>query len=375
MLNRIKTFLSPVGFSAKHLIVNIILVVSTGLAVHVYNSPGVQSTAAAGSLQERVIGSYGLPEDPSTALTIQSLNSEELDAITESETKLYEAERDVIAGRFVLAFFTKMKQNNSLSSTAAAQHQFFAENAKVVDSDIDTFIQKNIQRKEISSASEADRKKMVRQFLEVEKRGQALIALVDGATKRGEIVVARAVPVPARFKIELNQSPSLGSAQSPIKIIIFSDFQCPFCAQFAALAKKLQTEMPDKVQLVHKDMPLTGLHPAAMLAAAVGRCAQEQGKFWEVSDILYREQRELQKADQSKFIESIAKSGVNTSLVSSCLTEKRADSLILSDMKLSETLDLTGTPSIFINGLRFRGVMDEAALRALIERELDRLAH
>src|SRR5206468_10780677 len=92
-------------------------------------------------------------------------------------------------------------------------------------------------------------------------------------------------------------APSLGRADAPVTLVEFSDFQCPFCGRFfATTLPALKQDYIDtgKLRYVFRDFPLDQLHPNARNAAAAAHCAGEQGKYWEMHDTLYRNQRTLQ---------------------------------------------------------------------------------
>lgn len=114
---------------------------------------------------------------------------------------------------------------------------------------------------------------------------QTIEAALTG--KKGEITVATSV-----------DDPALGSAEAPVTMVEFSDFECPFCQQFhtttfASLkAKYIDT---GKVRYIYKDFPLTNIHPHAQRAAEAAGCMTAQGKFWEYAEVLFANQAEWKK--------------------------------------------------------------------------------
>ncbi len=81
-----------------------------------------------------------------------------------------------------------------------------------------------------------------------------------------------------------------GKADAPVKIVEFSDFQCPFCARAFPTIQQVQKEYGDKVVLVYRHLPLTSIHPRAHITAQASECARDQGKFWEFHDELFGKQ-------------------------------------------------------------------------------------
>src|SRR2546425_3089506 len=89
-------------------------------------------------------------------------------------------------------------------------------------------------------------------------------------------------------------APSLGRADAPVTLVEFSDFQCPFCGRFfATTLPALKKDYIDtgKLRYVFRDFPLDQLHPHARMAAAAAHCAGEQGKYWDMHDVLFQNQR------------------------------------------------------------------------------------
>lgn len=81
-----------------------------------------------------------------------------------------------------------------------------------------------------------------------------------------------------------------GNAGAPVKIVEFSDFQCPFCSRAHPTVKKVLSDYGDKVVLAYKHFPLVSIHPRAQISAEAAECAKDQGKFWEFHDQLFDHQ-------------------------------------------------------------------------------------
>lgn len=95
---------------------------------------------------------------------------------------------------------------------------------------------------------------------------------------------------PAQREISVGSSISRGKTDALVKIVEFSDFQCPFCSKAHPTVKQVMSEYGDKVQLVFKHFPLISIHPRAQIAAEAAECAKDQGKFWEFHDQLFEHQ-------------------------------------------------------------------------------------
>lgn len=99
-------------------------------------------------------------------------------------------------------------------------------------------------------------------------------------------------PTEARANVEIGGAPTKGKAGSPITLIEYSDFQCPFCAKAEPTVQQVLSEYGDKVLFAYKHFPLTQIHPHAQAAAEASECAKDQGKFWEFHKKLIDAQQE-----------------------------------------------------------------------------------
>src|SRR5262245_40011224 len=89
--------------------------------------------------------------------------------------------------------------------------------------------------------------------------------------------------------VGLGSLPPSGSPNAPVKIVEFSDFQCPYCKQWTdTTLEPLREKYGDKIVIYYRHYPLTSIHPEAMDGAIAGECANEQGKFWEMHDSLFK---------------------------------------------------------------------------------------
>lgn len=95
---------------------------------------------------------------------------------------------------------------------------------------------------------------------------------------------------PKPRSVEIGNANIRGNAGAVVKIIEYSDFQCPFCSRVHPTVKKILSEYGDKVVLVYKHFPLVSIHPRAQISAEAAECAKDQGKFWEFHDQLFEHQ-------------------------------------------------------------------------------------
>jgi protein-disulfide isomerase len=152
-------------------------------------------------------------------------------------------------------------------------------------------------------------------------------------------------------------------------LVEFADFECPYCgAQEPILRSALQT-FGSNLRLVFKNFPITSIHPNAQGAAVAAECANAQGQFWPMHDLLYANQTALTGTDLQSYAQQVA--GLNVTAWQSCLTSQPPLDAINQDVSLGTSLGLMGTPTLVINGEAFVGETPQAALNSAIQSALD----
>jgi len=159
---------------------------------------------------------------------------------------------------------------------------------------------------------------------------------------------------------------SFGPANAKVQVVEFSDFQCPFCSQAAAVVHQIRQKYGDKVRFTFRQFPLP-MHPNAREAAEAALAAGTQGKFWEYHDRLFKNQNQLDRAA----LETHAKeTGLNVAAFKKSLDEHKFAPLVEADLKLGEKVQVNGTPSMFVNGTRVANPTNFEAISALIDAAL-----
>lgn len=164
--------------------------------------------------------------------------------------------------------------------------------------------------------------------------------------------------------------PLIGSKDASVKIVIFSDFQCPYCKMFYETVTKVAKEYGDKVALVYKEFPLD-FHPQAGNSAMAAMCAGEQEKFWDMADILYKNQESWGEAEGKDIFKTYARqAGLEAAKFNECLDSDKFKDKIAKDAAQAKEYGLSGTPSGFIGDQFVGGVVQEEELKKMIDDEL-----
>lgn len=159
--------------------------------------------------------------------------------------------------------------------------------------------------------------------------------------------------------------PYLGKSNSSITVVVFTDFECEFCKSEVATIKEVLNQYQDRIRLVHKDYPLT-LHRSARRAAEIGRCAQDQDRFWQMYDVLFSHQSELGTVT----LETLAKEAdADAAKLSTCMQQGDAVSRVDASISDAQALGITDVPTIFVNAQQFTGLAEASDLRQAILKE------
>jgi protein-disulfide isomerase len=164
--------------------------------------------------------------------------------------------------------------------------------------------------------------------------------------------------------------PARGSASAPVTIVLFSDFQCPFCARVSPTLEEVQRTYGDKVRIVWKHQPLP-FHPHALPAAEAAEAAREQGKFWQMHDRLFAAQRELSPDAYRRIAKEL---GLDLRRFEESVRSGKARVRIEEDQKLASRIGAQATPTMFVNGEKVEGAVPFATLKAVIDRKLGGVA-
>jgi protein-disulfide isomerase len=174
---------------------------------------------------------------------------------------------------------------------------------------------------------------------------------------------------PIRVEVAASGYPARGPASAPVTIVEFSDFQCPFCSRITPTLEQVVSKYGNKVRLVFRQFPLP-MHPNAAKAAEAALCANEQGKFWEMHDAMFKDQSGL--AVDALKSKAAGISGLKAADFNSCLDSGKEAQAVQVDLKAGNKAGVNGTPSMFINGRFISGVVSADEISKVIDEELKR---
>lgn len=167
-----------------------------------------------------------------------------------------------------------------------------------------------------------------------------------------------ALPVPDRDHIQ-------GPIDAPIALLEYGDYECPYCGEAYPIVKAIQKRLGNRLCFAFRNFPLVNSHPHSEHAAEAAEAADAQGRFWEMHDLLYENQEALEDEDLARYASTL---GLDAERVLSEVVAGAHAARLKEDFRSGARLDVNGTPSFFINGVRYDGSLDvEDLLAALAE--------
>ena len=172
---------------------------------------------------------------------------------------------------------------------------------------------------------------------------------------------------PPRVTLSTAGAPVVGSPSAPVRIVVFTDFECPYCKESEPALKRIAQQYGDRVAIYFRNYPLPN-HLYAMPSAIASVCAAERGRYLAYHDLLFAHQSELKNADYATWAETL---GLDRAKFEACRQSPEARKRVEADIREAVGAGVSGTPTFFVNG---RAARDDATLRAIVAEELSAAA-
>jgi predicted DsbA family dithiol-disulfide isomerase len=163
--------------------------------------------------------------------------------------------------------------------------------------------------------------------------------------------------------------PVLGSEQAKISIVQFSDFACSFCKQQETVVQKLMKEYGNNIKFIWKDYPDNNSSSVSYQTTIAARCAQEQGKFWEYHNELFKNSAKLNQNLFGSIVQSLA---LDEDKFLECFNSSETKKLVDEDIKEGDALKITGVPFMYVNEQEAMGEVTYEDLVAMIKIEMNK---
>ena len=329
-----------------------------------------QSATDGGSNSGDVVGKIG-----DRAITMQDLEAAAKENLAKVEAEKVQCESNYKRNRHGVleAALNEMVSDGLLEAEAAARgitkdqlmdQEVNSKTTPVTDADIDAFYNENAGRIRQPKERVADQ---IRTYLENQQRQSLVDGLLSQLEAKTKVVKNLG---PYRVDVANGDLPPKGSASAPVTIVEFSDFQCPYCSRVNPTVQQVMQEYGDKVKIYFRHFPLS-FHENAQKAAEASLCANDQGKFWAMHDLMFAEQDKL-TVDALK--EKAARLELDTNKFNQCLDSGQHAGDVQTDMQAGVAAGVSGTPGFFINGRFVSGAQPFEAFKEIIDDELQRVA-
>jgi protein-disulfide isomerase len=156
-----------------------------------------------------------------------------------------------------------------------------------------------------------------------------------------------------------------GPAGAPVTLVEYGDYECPYCGAAYPIVKEVQARMRERLRFVFRNFPITTSHPHAEQAAEAAEAAVGQGRFWEMHDTLYENQRHLEDENLRAYAEQL---GLDVERFGNELAEHVYAPRVREDFMSGVRSGVNGTPTFFINGARHDDSYELETLLAALER-------
>ena len=143
-----------------------------------------------------------------------------------------------------------------------------------------------------------------------------------------------------------------GPADAPLTLVEYGDYECPYCGRAYPVVKEIQKRLGERLRFVFRNFPLNTIHEHAGVAAQAAEAAAAQGKFWEMHDILYENQEDLADKDLREYA---LKAGLEIYRFDADLSGEKYAKRVRDDFRGGVRSGVNGTPTFFINGVRYNG--------------------
>jgi protein-disulfide isomerase len=156
-----------------------------------------------------------------------------------------------------------------------------------------------------------------------------------------------------------------GPAEAAVTLVEYGDYECPYCGAAYPIIKEVQERMGERLRFVFRNFPITTSHPHAEQAAEAAEAAAAQGRFWEMHDLFYENQQRLGDEDLHAYAEQL---GLEVEQFDEELAEHVHAPRVREDFMSGVRSGVNGTPTFYINGLRYDDSYELDTLLAALER-------
>jgi protein-disulfide isomerase len=173
---------------------------------------------------------------------------------------------------------------------------------------------------------------------------------------------------PPRVKVATAGAPRLGSPDAPVQVVVFTDFECPYCAETDPVLKQVYERANGAMSLVMRDFPMPQ-RLAAMPSAIAARCAYRQGQYWPFHELLFQNRTKLTAENFRSFAQQV---GIDVNAFDRCVADPLTRSALETEIAQARAYGIDATPTLFVNGRMLAGTVTFEQLSRLVAEEKDK---
>ena len=341
---------------------SVVVVTLLAVSADAQRSEGDQGTAPSPVAKAEILAEVdGVPitkEEIDKALAVQ---------LSKLEEQIYTLKQRRPDAMIVERLIAKEAAKRGMSETALLDAEVTSKVSLVTEQEVDAFYKAN---KLPPKDDDATRREQVRSRLQSQKLAAQRETFVKALRSQAKVAVYLTPPPVQRIELNVDDAPFVGAKNAPVTIVEFSDFHCPFCQRAEDTVAQILSRYGDRVRLVWRDYPIDNLHPQARKAHEAARCAADQGKFWPYQKALF-----AGSPKQPDQLPAVAQeTGLDLASFKACVASGKHQAAVQKDVEEGKRLEVTGTPSFFINGRVLTGAQPLEAFVRVIDDELARSA-
>lgn len=336
--------------------------VSCGQPKQKTSSPAPTTTGAAATTPPASAGGASvIARFNGEAITDEDVRKVSGTKLAQAEMELYEARKggltEIIEDRLLDAEAKKQ----GMSKADLLKKRIY-DKIKVDDKEIAKFF--NDKKEQMQGKKLEDVKDNIKGFITRDKQNKLHGALIAELKKDSKVEVLIKAP---KVEVEEGDNPAIGPKDAPVKVVEWTDYQCPFCGRARAAINQVMETYKGKVRYVIRDFPLS-FHKDAMKAHEASHCAGDQGKYWEMNKKLFGNQKEIKVDDLKKYAGEIK---LNMEKFNQCLESGKYTEKVQKNQEAGEKVGVSGTPAFFVNGRMISGARPFEAFKEIIDDELE----
>lgn len=298
-----------------------------------------------------------------TKITRQELEEASANDLSRVKAQIYDIHRTTLDSMIGDILLEAAAKKEGLSAEAFLKKEVDDKVAPPTEDALKAFYE---QRKDQMQGKGYDEvKPQIQQFLAQSQRGQFEQQLGARLKQDSKITINLEPP---RVKVDTKGAYAIGPDNAPIKLVEFTDYECPFCGRARATVNQILSTYGDKVQYVIRDFPLS-FHQNSMKAHEAAYCAgdQDESKYWEMNTHLFANQRGLQMPKLKDYAKQI---GLDETTFDACMASNKFQSRVQGNQAAGAAAGVSGTPAFFVNGISLSGARPFAEFQKIIDQEL-----